>query len=109
MAQAQSVRYSVLTPQGDGWSVRGETGDMGAALNTARSLLSNRQAARVRVVKAFLDSTTGRNVTTTIFDEKSGAPAAASGGHGAVYWLAVAVAMFAIGFGAVFAFKTFLL
>ena len=71
MTQAQSVKYSVQTPDGSGWSVRGETGDMAVALNAARNLLSSREAPRVRVVKAFLDNANGRSVTTTIFDEKT--------------------------------------
>ena len=109
MAQAQSVKYSVLTPDGTGWSVRGETGDMAAALNAARSLLTSRQAPRVQVVKAFLDSASGRNVTTTIFDEKAAHKSESTAGGGATRWLIIAAIMFVAGFAAVFAIKTFFL
>jgi hypothetical protein len=109
MAQTQSVKYSVQIPDGSGWSVRGETGDMAAALNAARGLLGNRQAPRVRVVQAFLDSASGRNVTTTIFDEKATHKSASARGGSATRWLTVAGIMFVVGFAAVFAVKTFFL
>ena len=40
-----------------------QTGDMSAALGAARNLLRSGQAARVKVVKQFLDSATGRKDT----------------------------------------------
>lgn len=109
MAQAQSVKYSVLTAAGKDWSVRGETGDMTAALNAARGLLASRQAPHVRVIKAFVDGSSGRNVTTTIFDEKAGRKSASPAAGGAARWLTIAGVMFAVGFAAVFALKTFFL
>jgi len=108
MAKAPSVKYSVLTPDGSDWSVRGESGDMTAALNAARSLLKSQQAPRVRVVKDFLDSATGRNVTAIIFDEKAGNKSASAAKSG-IGWVTVAVIMFGLGFAAVFAAKKFFL
>jgi hypothetical protein len=108
MAKAQSVKYSVLTAEGKDWSTRGETGDMGAALKAARGLLSS-QAPHVRVVKEFLDTASGRNVTTTIFDEKYGHKSASAPKGGTMRWLMIAVVMFGLGFAAVFAAKTFFL
>lgn len=112
MPKAQSVTYSVLAGAGKDWAVHGQTHDMTAAMNAARSLLTSKQAPQVRVVKEFLDSKSGRNVTAIILDENAAqAPAPRSGGGsgGALRWLAIALVMFAVGFGGVFALKTFFL
>lgn len=109
MAKAQSVKYSVLAANGPDWSPYGETGDMSAALGAARNLLRSGQAARVKVVKQFLDSATGRNVSTTILEEDSRSAAKTAGGMGAAGWLALGGIMFVIGFGLVFLAKTYLL
>ena len=109
MAKAPSVKYSVLTTEGTEWSTRGETGDMGAALSAARGLVSSQPAAHVRVVKEFLDTASGRNVSTTIFDEKSGHKSASAPKSSTMRWLTIAVIMFGLGFAAVFAVKTFFL
>lgn len=106
MSKAQSVTYSVLTPEGKDWAVQGRTRDMAAAMKTARGLLTAQKAPQVRVVKEFLDSQSGRNVSTTIFDQKAGAATAAGS---PVRWAVIAVAMFAVGFGGVYAVKTFFL
>lgn len=109
MAKVQSVTYSVLTADGKDWSLHGRTTDMAAAMKTARGLLSKQQAPQVRVVKEFLDSSSGRNVTATILDEKVGAVSAAAPGGGIMRWAVVALVMFAVGFGGVYAAKTFFL
>src|SRR3546814_12971081 len=83
------------------------TTDMTAAMKAARNLLTSEQAPHVRVIKEFLDTRSGRNVSATILDEKTAQVSAPSAGGGAVRWLIIAVAMFAIGFGGVFAVKTF--
>lgn len=113
MANAQSVKYTVLTGDGKAWSSRGETTDMGAAMSTAGNLLESRQAAHVRVVKEFVDGATGRTVNTTIFDKSVGQqhrPAGDAGrAAGAVRWVAMAAGMFAVGFAGVYAARTFFL
>jgi hypothetical protein len=110
MSKTQSVTYSVMTGNGKDWAMHGQTADMQAAMKTARGLVSAQQASQVRVIKEFLDSKTGRTVKTTILDEESGRTVAAGGGDGGTArWVFVAIAMFAIGFGGVFAVKTFFL
>lgn len=113
MANAQSVKYTVLTGDGDTWAPRGETANMGAAMSAAGKLLESRQAAHVRVVKEFVDAATGRTVNTTILDEsvgrRPGPESAAGGGGGVVRWLAIAAGMFAVGFAGVYAARTFFL
>ncbi len=109
MSKTQSVTYSVLTGNGKDWAVHGQTADMQAALKSARGLVSAQQASQVRVVKEFLDSRSGRNVRTTILDEGSAQGAGPAEGGGTARWLLVAVIMFAVGFGGVFAAKTFFL
>jgi hypothetical protein len=109
MAKAQTVKYSVLAASGADWAPYGETGDMAAALGAARNLLRSGQAAKVKVVKQFLDSATGRNVTTTILEETAGRDAGNGGGRGAIAWLAVAGGLFVAGFGLVFVVKTYFL
>ena len=109
MLKSQSVTYSVLTPNGKDWTVQGQTGDMSAAMKAARALLTAQKAAQVRVTKEFLDSSSGRNVTTTILDEKAKSAGVAESGGGTTRWLVIALLMFAVGFGGVYAVKTFFL
>jgi hypothetical protein len=109
MSKTQSVTYSVMTGNGKDWAMHGQTADMQAAMKTARGLVAKQQASQVRVIKEFLDSKTGRTVKTTILDEESGRAAEVAGGSGTARWVFVAIAMFAIGFGGVFAVKTFFL
>jgi hypothetical protein len=109
MSKTQTVTYSVLAADGKDWAVHGQTTDMTAAMKAARNLLTSEQAPHVRVIKEFLDTRSGRNVSATILDEKTAQVSAPSAGGGAVRWLIIAVAMFAIGFGGVFAVKTFFL
>lgn len=112
MSKTQTVTYSVLTADGKDWAMHGQTTDMTAAMKAARNLLNTKQAPQVRVIKEFLDTSSGRNVSATILDEKIAQvsalrPGGASGGI--LRWLVIATAMFAMGFGGVFAIKTFFL
>lgn len=109
MAKAPSVKYSVLAANGAGWTPYGESGDMAAALGAARGLLRSGQAARVKVIKQFLDSATGRNVSTTILEEEAGGGTTRAAGMSLLRWLAIGAAMFMVGFGLVFLVKTYLL
>lgn len=110
MTKAQTVKYSVLAANGAEWAPYGESGDMSAALGAARNLLRSGQAARVKVVKQFLDNATGRNVSTTILEENAGGSGAKKGAGGSTMrWLAIAGIMFVVGFGLVFAAKTYFL
>jgi hypothetical protein len=110
MSKAPSVKYSVLAGSGADWAPYGETGDMSAALGAARNLLRSGQAAKVKVVKQFLDSASGRNVTTTILEEAAGRTSETpKQGAGAMRWLIIAGAMFLGGFGVVFLTKTYFL
>lgn len=110
MSKVQSVKYSVLAASGADWAPYGETGDMSAALGAARNLLRTGQAAKVKVVKQFLDGATGRNVSTTILEEAAGRPAAtAKAANGSARWLMIAGAMFVAGFGLVYLAKIYLL
>lgn len=109
MSKTQSVTYSVLTGNGKDWAVHGQTADMQAALKSARGLIAAQQASQVRVIKEFLDGRSGRNVKTTILDEGSAQDLEPAESGSATRWVFVAVAMFAVGFGGVFAVKTLFL
>lgn len=112
MSKTQTVTYSVLTADDKDWAVHGQTTDMTAAMKLARNLLSTKRAPQVRVIKEFLDTSSGRNVSATILDEKiaqASAPRSGTAGGGTLRWLLIAIAMFALGFGGVFAIKTFFL
>lgn len=112
VSKTQTVTYSVLAADGKDWAVHGQTTDMTAAMKAARNLLSTKQSPQVRVIKEFLDTSSGRNVSATILDEKiaqASAPRTGGAGGGMLRWLLVAIAMFALGFGGVFAIKTFFL
>src|SRR3546814_12605206 len=86
MSKTQSVTYSVLAADGKDWAVHGQTTDMTAAMKAARNLLTSEQAPHVRVIKEFLDTRSGRNVSATILDEKTAQVSAPSAGGGAVRW-----------------------